>query len=150
MTRVSTFSQFIGEDINDPILMKLRASKHAEAERKQREQELKKLRVYGARRERMEEELAEILQQIQDLKRQQKELYREMEMEAGQRDEPYEPDQQNRIERLVALGLSDKSKERNPWTDADADLYGDQLNRLEDEIERLTQRAQSINDRLDY
>jgi hypothetical protein len=150
MTRVSTFSQFIGEDVNDPILMKLRAAKHADAEKKKIELERKKLRVYGARREMMEQELDEILQEIRDLKLQQKELYREMEMEAGQRDEPYAPGQQDKIEKLVALGLADKSDLRNTWTDDDADEYGNQLNTVEDAIAKLTQRAQSIRSRLDY
>jgi aconitase A len=150
MTRVSTFSQFIGEDINDPVLMKLRAAKQVDAEQKKIELERKKLRVYGARREMMEQELDDILQEIRDLKLQKKELYREMEMDAGQRDEPYSPGQQDKIEKLVALGLADQSDLRNTWTDDDANQYGDQLNTIEDEIAKLTQRSQSIRLRLAY
>jgi hypothetical protein len=150
MTRVSTFSQFIGEDINDPVLMKLRAAKQVDAEQKKIELERKKLRVYGARREMMEQELDDILQEIRDLKLQKKELYREMEMDAGQHDEPYAPGQQDKIEKLVALGLADQSDLRNTWTDDDANQYGDQLNTIEDEIAKLTQRSQSIRIRLAY
>jgi len=150
MAKVSTFNQFLEEDVNDPVLMKLRASKHKEAERSKRELERKRLRVTGSRRQRMEEELDEILQEITDLKIHLKDLYSEMEMDAGQRDEPYEPGQQDKIEKLVSLGLADQSNLRNTWTDDDANQHGDQLNKVEDEIERLTKQAQDISRQLDY
>ena len=109
---------------NDPVLVTLRASmanrkKNAEAQR-----ERAKKRVYGKQRKRLEDQLWRISQDLKDAYADRRDIYDEMEAEAGEKG--------------------------NAWSDKDANRYGDKLNRVDDKIEGLIKKRNAIEIRLAY
>ena len=97
-------------DINDPVLMALRANKH-DREKKLAMAIQKKRPLYGKERTKAQYKLLDISQELKDLYDERANLYSDMENEAGQK--------------------GDK------WSDDDANRYGGELNDVESKIEEL-------------
>jgi hypothetical protein len=125
--KILSFEEFsssdkINENVNDPVLMALRVAKEQRKKMMMDKKEREKRRVYGAKREKMEDRLEDIWQEIKDLKREQSDLYREMDLEAGQK------------------GAN--------WTDADGNRYGDMLNKIDDQLEALYKERVNLETKL--
>jgi hypothetical protein len=124
MKNLPTYEDFLNEAINDPVLMAIRAAKD---KRKKLDAEYKarmKKRVYGKKREALEDELIDISQELKDLYSEKRDTYNEMESEAGQKGDA--------------------------WTDDDANRYGGELNKIDDQIEKLIKRRSDIEIKLAY
>ena len=121
-----SFMDFMNEtvDLNDPILVAIRASKEARKKSTAAYKERMKKRVYGKQREALEDKLWSISQDLKDAYYTRSEIFREMDLEAGQ-----------------------KGKD---WTDDDANEYGERLNKIDDEIENLVKQRQQIEIKLSY
>ena len=126
MINISTFKDFVNlnESVNDPVLVALRAAKEDRKKMMMDKKERMKKRVYGAQREKMESELDQIWQGIKDLKQQQSDLVREMDLEAGEK------------------GMD--------WTDADGNRYGDLFNKIDDQLAALYKRRSDIETKLAF
>lgn len=109
---------------NDPVLIALRAAQQNLATKKAQAALDKKRRVYGKKRESLEDKLWEISMDLKDLTRQRSQLYADMEAEAGQ------------------MGAE--------WSDDDANRYGEELNRVESKIEQLKLKRSEIETKLSY
>ena len=83
-----------------------------------------KKRVYGKKREALEDQLWQISQDLKDAYAERRNVYDEMEAEAGEK--------------------GDK------WNDDDANRYGSQLNDVDTKIETLIQQRQAIELKLSY
>jgi hypothetical protein len=121
---IKSFNEFLNESVNDPVLIALRAAKEDRKKMMMDKKERMKKRVYGAKREQMEDELDQIWQKIKDNKKEQSELWREMEANAG---------------------------EKGPnWSDEDGNKYGQKFNDLDAELEKLYRRRSEIETKLAF
>ena len=111
-------------DINDPVLVAMRAMKSTMAAKKAQAALDKKKRVYGKQRDVLEDQLWDIANELKDLTSERSQLYRDMESEAGE------------------MGTE--------WSDEDANRYGGELNAIEDRIDALKTKRKQIEDRLSY
>jgi len=123
MKNVNDFSSFLNEmDINDPILINSRASRDKASRDKA---ELKKRlakRVYGKKREEIENEIWEINLELKDLYREEREAFGEQDAEAGQKGQD--------------------------WSDDDANRYGKIFNEIHDKIEELLVKREKLEAKL--
>ncbi len=124
MKNLQTFEQFLIESVNDPVLVALRAAKEDRKKMMMDKKERMKKRVYGAQREKMENRLDDIWQDIKGLKRDSADLYREMDAEAGEKGDS--------------------------WTDTDGNRYGEKLNKIDAELEKLYKERSDIETKLAF
>jgi hypothetical protein len=126
MNNLPSFEDFVNlnENVNDPVLMALRVAKEQRKKMMMDRKEREKKRVYGAKREKMENRLESIWQEIKDLKREQSDLYHEMDSEAGEK------------------GMN--------WTDADGNRYGDKFNKIDDQLEKLYKERVDLETKLAF
>ena len=124
MKNLHTFEEFLTESVNDPVLVALRAAKEDRKKMIMNKQERMKKRIYGQKREQMENELEQIWQEIKGNKERQSDLWREMEAEAG-----------------------DKSPN---FSDEDGNRYGQQFNDLDDQLTKLYTRRSELETKLAY
>ena len=126
MKHIQTFESFLNEamDINDPVLVAIRAAKIDREKSAARQKERMKKRVYGKQREKLEDELWQISQDLKDAYADRRNIYNDMDAEAGEKGDE--------------------------WTDADANRYGAQLNKVDAEIEGLIKKRQEIEIKLAY
>ena len=113
-----------GIDFNDPVLVALRASKEDRKKKVEAQKERMKKRVYGKQREKMEDDLWSISQDLKDAYAERRNIYDDMESEAGEKGDS--------------------------WTDDDANRYGSRLNLVDAEIESLIKKRQEIETKLAY
>jgi len=106
-------------DLNDPVLMRNRASKDQFQAAKAAEKEAQRKRVYGKKREALEDELWDIAQDLKQAMQDRRYLMQDMEQEA------------------------------EPEGGVVADEYGSALNTLDAEIEALKKRRDAIEAKLD-
>jgi uncharacterized membrane-anchored protein YhcB (DUF1043 family) len=111
-------------DINDPVLVAMRAMKSTMAAKRAQAALDKKKRVYGKQRDVLEDQLWDIANELKDLTSERSQLYTDMESEAGE------------------MGTE--------WSDEDANRYGGELNAIEDRIDALKTKRKEIEDRLSY
>ena len=134
MKKLQTFEEFLNEswnvsssmneNINDPVLMAIRASRDDRKKEVTAQKERMKKRVYGKRREALEDQLWDISRDLKDAYAERRNIYDDMEAEAGEKG--------------------------NSWSDDDANRYGSRLNLVDDEIETLLQKRQAIELKLSY
>jgi hypothetical protein len=126
VSRFSKTSENLEESIsiNDPVLMSIRASKEDRKKRVEAQAERMKKRVYGKQREKLEDELWSISIDLKDAYAERRNIYNDMESEAGEKG--------------------------NEWSDDDANRYGSRLNLVDDEIESLLKKRQQIEIKLAY
>ena len=128
--RITRFENFLNEsinearDINDPVLLAIRASKEARKKSLAVQKENMKKRVHGKQREKLEDNLWRISQDLKDAYVERRNIFADMESEAGEK--------------------------REKWTDDDANRYGAMLNKVDDEIEKLISKRQAIEIKLAY
>jgi hypothetical protein len=115
---------FESANINDPILVAYRAAKEDRKKSAAAQAELKKKRVYGKKREALENQLWDIAQDLKDAYVDRRTTYDDMEAEAGEKG--------------------------NDWSDKDANRYGDMLNKIDSKIETLLQKRQELEIKLAY
>jgi len=115
---------FESTSMNDPILIAYRAAKEARKKSAADQAEMKKNRVYGKKREALENQLWDIAQDLKDAYVDRRTTYDDMEAEAGEKG--------------------------NDWSDKDANRYGDMLNKIDSEIETLLQKRQELEIKLAY
>jgi hypothetical protein len=115
---------FEGLNNNDPVLIAMRAAREDRKKTLAVHKENLKKRVYGKQREKLEDELWQISQDLRDAYTERKDTYAEMDAEAGEKG--------------------------NDWSDKDANRYGDMLNKIDSEIEKLLQKRQEIEIKLAY
>ena len=111
-------------DLNDPILVALRASKEDRAKKAAAQKERMKKRVYGKQREKLEVDLWTISIDLKDAYSERREIYNDMESEAGEKGDN--------------------------WNDDDANRYGKLLNDVDSRIETLIKKRQEIETKLAY
>ena len=120
--------QIIREEIlkeigaNDPVLAAVRASKDARLKNDAEWKARLAKRVYGKERERLEDLLEQINDKLSDLYRERSNVFDDQEVEAGQ----------------------------GNWSDADANRYGDRLNKIESQIEKLLSSRSKLEVKLAY
>jgi hypothetical protein len=128
--RITRFENFLNEsinearDINDPVLLAIRASKEARKKSLAVQKENMKKRVHGKQREKLEDRLWSISQNLKDAYAERRNIFQDMEAEAGEK--------------------------REEWTDDDANRYGSRLNLVDSEIEDLIKKRQEIEIKLAY
>jgi len=113
-----------GIDLNDPVLVALRASKEDRAKKVVAQKERMKKRVYGKQREKLENDLWIISIDLKDAYAERRDLYNDMESEAGEKGDN--------------------------WNDDDANRYGRLLNEVDSRIESLLKKRQEIEIKLAY
>ena len=111
-------------DINDPVLVAMRATKEDRRKKAEAQKERMKKRVYGKQREKLENELWMIAQDLKDAYEDRRNIYDDMEAEAGEKGDA--------------------------WSDDDANSYGEKLNVIEEEIEKLIKLRQEKEVKLAY
>lgn len=111
-------------DLNDPVLVALRASKEDRKKAVIAQKERMKKRVYGKQREKLEDDLWEISQDLKDAYAERRNIYNDMDAEAGEKG--------------------------TDWSDDDANRYGSRLNLVDAEIESLVKKRQEIETKLAY
>jgi len=123
---VTKFQDFLNEarDLNDPVLLAIRASKEARKKSLAVQKENMKKRVHGKQREKLEDKLWAISRELKDAYTERRNIFDDMEAEAGEKGEK--------------------------WTDDDANRYGSRLNLVDSEIEDLIKRRQEIEIKLAY
>jgi len=110
-------------DLNDPVLVAIRAAKQRTAAFKAWDKANPKKRpLYGKQREKAEDTLWDISLELKDLYAERTSIYSDMNAEAGQKG--------------------------SNWTDADANRYGGELNRVEDRIEMLIPKRKQLEIKL--
>lgn len=130
MKRVKTFEEFLNEnlferiDMNDPVLIAIRAAKDDRKKKAEAQKERLKKRVYGKKREQLEDQAWEISQELKDLYSDKRDIYDDMEAEAGEKG--------------------------SEWSDLDANRYGVMLNDIDDKMEVLIKKRQEIEIKLAY
>ena len=128
--RITRFENFLNEsinearDLNDPVLLAIRASKEARKKSLAVQKENMKKRVHGKQREKLEDNLWRISQDLKDAYVERRNTFADMDAEAGEKGEK--------------------------WTDDDANRYGAMLNKIDDEIEKLISKRQAIEIKLAY
>ncbi len=128
--RITRFENFLNEsinearDLNDPVLLAIRASKETRKKSLAVQKENMKKRVHGKQREKLEDNLWRISQDLKDAYVERRNIFADMESEAGEK--------------------------REKWTDDDANRYGAMLNKVDDEIEKLISKRQAIEIKLAY
>ena len=105
-------------NLNDPILVAIRASKDDRKKSVAAQAERKKKRVYGKARKSLEDKLWDISQDLKDAYIERSDIYNDMDSEAGQKGDE--------------------------WTDDDGNLYGQKLNQIDAQIENLLAQRQQI------
>lgn len=113
-----------GGDINDPVLLRIRAERLANKTDNEKKKINFNKRIYGKHREQIENEIRALQQEIKDLQQEKKQLFIEQEIEAGTK--------------------GDK------WSDIDANRYGELLNTIETKIENLQKKLISKQGKLLY
>ena len=113
-----------GIDLNDPILVALRASKEDRTKKAAAQKERMKKRVYGKQREKLEVDLWTISIDLKDAYAERRDIYNNMESEAGEKGDD--------------------------WNDDDANRYGRLLNDVDSKIETLIKKRQEIETKLAY
>jgi predicted RND superfamily exporter protein len=113
-----------GMDPNDPVLVAIRASKEDRKKKVTAQKERMKKRVYGKQREKLEVDLWTISIDLKDAYAERRNIYNDMESEAGEKGDE--------------------------WSDDDANRYGSRLNLVDDEIESLLKKRQEIEIKLAY
>ena len=123
---VTKFQDFLNEarDLNDPVLLAIRASKEARKKSLAVQKENMKKRVHGKQREKLEDKLWAISRELKDAYTERRNIFDDMEAEAGEKGEK--------------------------WTDDDANRYGSRLNLVDSEIEDLIKKRQEIEIKLAY
>jgi hypothetical protein len=112
-----------GSDINDPVLVAIRAAKQRTAAFKAWDiANPKKRPLYGKQREKAQDTLWDISLELKDLYAERTSIYSDMNAEAGQKG--------------------------SDWADADANRYGGELNRVEDKIEQLIPKRKQLEIKL--
>jgi hypothetical protein len=125
MNRVAQFEDFLNEiESNDPILILTRANKMELQKQKEAAKMRASKRVYGKKREKLEDELWEISLEIKDLYKDRTQAFKDQDAEAGI-----------------------KGKD---WSDEDASEYGEKLNSIDEEIAKLLQKRKDIEIKLSY
>lgn len=126
MKHISTFEGFLNEgiDLNDPVLVAIRASREDRNKKVAAQKERMKKRVYGKKREALEDQLWKISMDLKDAYTERRNIYDDMESEAGEKGDS--------------------------WTDDDANRYGSRLNLVDAEIEGLIKKRQEIEIKLAY
>lgn len=130
MKTIQSFEEFLNEqllekiDINDPVLIAIRASKEDRKKTVEAQKERMKKRIYGKKRESLEDQLWKISQDLKDAYTERRNIYNDMESEAGE--------------------------SGDQWSDDDANRYGSRLNLVDEEIEGLIKRRQEIEIKLAY
>jgi hypothetical protein len=115
MNRVAQFEDFLNEmELNDPILILTRANKMELQKQKEAAKLRASKRVYGKKREKLEDELWEISLEIKELYRDRSQTFRDQDAEAGIKGEE--------------------------WSDEDASEFGEKLNKIDEEIAKLLQK----------
>ena len=111
-------------DNNDPVLMAMRAAKMEREKSLSAQTASMKNRVFGKQRAGLEDDLNDIAAKLKGLYSDKRNTLNDMEAEAGQ------------------MG--------NNWSDADANRYGSELNKIDSAIASLIKRRQSIEVKLAY
>ena len=126
MKHLHTFEGFLNEGLgmNDPILVAMRAAKMDRAKSVAKQKEAMKKRVYGKQREKLEDELWDISQDLKGLYSDKRNVFNDMESEAGEKGDE--------------------------WSDTDANRYGSELNDIDAKIEKLLTRRQELEIKLAY
>ena len=126
MKNLQSFKEFLNEGLgmNDPVIVAIRAAKMDRAKTIAKQKEAMKKRVYGKQREKLEDELWDISQDLKDLYSDKRNLLNDMESEAGEKGDE--------------------------WSDSDANRYGDELNDIDAKIEKLLIRRQELEIKLTY
>jgi len=135
MKNFESFDDFINESYelneisnNDPVLIAIRAAKMERekkmADYKQYYKQRMKKRVYGKKRQAIEDELDDIIADLKELYSNKSEIFSDMENEAGQKGDD--------------------------WTDDDANRYGNELNAIDDKIEKAIKKRQALEIKLAY
>jgi len=110
-------------DMNDPILVAIRAAKmRHKAIQDWDKANPKKRPLYGKARDKAQDTLWDISLELKDLYAERSSLYSDMDAEAGQKG--------------------------SDWSDADANRYGGELNRVEDRIEVLIPKRKQLEIKL--
>ena len=128
MKHINNFESFLNEAAalgpNDPVLVAFRAARDDRKKAAAAQKERMKKRVYGKKREKLENDLWAISQDLKYAYAERRNIYDDMEAEAGEKG--------------------------NNWSDDDANRYGSKLNLVDNEIEELIKRRQSIEIILAY
>lgn len=126
MKHLHTFENFLNEgmDQNDPVLIAIRAARMDREKKVAAQKERMKKRVYGKKREALEDQLWKISMDLKDAYAERRNIYDDMESEAGEKGDS--------------------------WTDDDANRYGSRLNLVDAEIEGLIKKRQEIEIKLAY
>ena len=126
MKHIHTFENFLNEgmDQNDPVLIAIRAARMDREKKVAAQKERMKKRVYGKKREALEDQLWKISMDLKDAYAERRNIYNDMESEAGEKGDS--------------------------WTDDDANRYGSRLNLVDAEIEGLIKKRQEIEIKLAY
>lgn len=126
MKHIHTFENFLNEgmDQNDPVLIAIRAARMDREKKVAAQKERMKKRVYGKKREALEDQLWKISMDLKDAYAERRNIYDDMESEAGEKGDS--------------------------WTDDDANRYGSRLNLVDAEIEGLIKKRQEIEIKLAY
>jgi hypothetical protein len=111
-------------DFNDPVLMATRASEFSRDKKLSAQKAAAKKRIYGKKRQALEDKLIDINDDIKSAIQQRHALFIDMEEEAGEKGED--------------------------WSDEDANRYGQQLNDIDDTIQNLKSLRNKIETRLNY
>jgi len=111
-------------DVNDPILVAMRAAKEDRKKSAAAYAKTMKNRVYGKQREKLENDLSDITQDLKDLYSDKRSVLSDMDAEAGEKG--------------------------NDWSDDDANRYGEELNKIDSKIEALLIKRQEIEIKLAY
>jgi len=113
-------------DLNDPVLVAMRAARQDFAAKKAEYEKRMKKRIYGAKREKLEDQLYDINQDIHALNSEKSDLYHDMEADAGQ------------------MGYEEFEKSGKH------DEYGGQLNDIDSQLEKLMSQRRKIEIILAY
>jgi folate-binding Fe-S cluster repair protein YgfZ len=111
-------------EMNDPVLVLARAAKDKAAKNSEEYKKRLAKRVYGKKREELENQLDEIYDELKDLYSQRSETFKDQDLEAGEKGDD--------------------------WSDEDANRYGKILNDIDDQIEKLLKKRNEIEVKLSY
>jgi hypothetical protein len=106
------------------VLVSLRASIEDRKKSSALQKERMKKRVYGKQREKLEDELFSIQQDLKDAYAERRDIFNDMDAEAGEKGDS--------------------------WSDDDANKYGSRLNSVDDMIKSLITKRQQIEMKLTY
>jgi hypothetical protein len=113
-----------GRDLNDPVLVTLRASIEDRKRSIASQKERMKNRVYGKQREKLEDQLLDIQEDLKNAYIERRNIFADMDADAGEKGEA--------------------------WSDNDANEYGSKLNLVDDRIKSLITKRQQIEIKLTF